>query len=34
MKFVVPEERARIERVTRAMLDYVKANLIPYWKIL
>jgi acetoin utilization protein AcuC len=33
MKFVVPEERARIERVTRATLDYLKANLEPYWKI-
>jgi acetoin utilization protein AcuC len=33
MKFVVPENRARIERVTRAMLDYLKANLKPYWKI-
>ena len=33
MKFVVPEERARIERVTRAMLEYLKANLNPYWKI-
>ncbi len=34
MKIVVPEERAKIERVTRAMIDYLKANLIPYWKIL
>jgi acetoin utilization protein AcuC len=33
MKFVVPEERARIERVTRATLEYLKANLKPYWKI-
>ena len=33
MKFIPPEERARIERVTRAMLEYLKANLRPYWKI-
>ncbi len=33
MKYPVPEDRARIERVTRATLDYLKANLKPYWKI-
>jgi acetoin utilization protein AcuC len=33
MKFVPPEDRARIERVSRAMLEYLRANLRPYWSI-
>jgi acetoin utilization protein AcuC len=33
MKFIPPEDLARIERVTRATLEYLKANLHPYWKI-
>jgi acetoin utilization protein AcuC len=33
MKFIPPEERAHIERMTRAMLEYLKANLRPYWKM-
>jgi acetoin utilization protein AcuC len=33
MKFIPPEDKARIERVTRATLEYLKANLHPYWKI-
>jgi acetoin utilization protein AcuC len=32
-KYMLPEERARIERVTQAMLEYLRANLRPYWKI-
>jgi acetoin utilization protein AcuC len=32
-KYMLPEERAHIERVTRAMLEYLRANLQPYWKI-
>jgi len=32
-KYMLPEERAHIERVTRAMLEYLRANLRPYWKI-
>ncbi|MDD4857128.1 MAG: histone deacetylase family protein [Candidatus Krumholzibacteria bacterium] len=33
MKFIPPEDRARIERVTRAMIEYLRANLRPYWSI-
>ena len=32
-KYMLPEERAHIERVTRAMLEYLRANLRPYWKV-
>jgi len=32
-KYMLPEERAHIERLTRAMLEYLRANLRPYWKI-